>query len=315
MTLPTTIDRLEFRKALGSFVTGVTIVTTTQADGTKRGFTANSFTSVSLDPALILVCIGKTASSFPVFSGTPHFCVSILAEDQKAASSVFASKSPDKFEQVAWREAHTGSPVIDGSAAWFDCESYQVVDAGDHIILIGKVVDFGYSEAGPLGYCRGAYLTFSLSQDALAVTDSRARVGAILEHPDGVVLLRAPDGTLSLPAGTSLETASDPNNLRGLLGKLQIDNRLDFLFAVFEEAGKASGGVHIYYRGQVVGDLPAGGPVQAFPLDAIPWEKLPEEAVRSMLQRYVKERTEDAFGVYVGDSATGAVRALAPMAA
>ncbi|WP_338759697.1 flavin reductase family protein [Massilia sp. METH4] len=314
MTSPTTIDRLEFRKALGSFVTGVTIVTTTQADGTKRGFTANSFTSVSLDPALILVCIGKTASSYPVFSETSHFCVSILAEDQKPASSVFATKAADKFEQVAWHEAVTGSPVIDGAAAWFDCQSHQVIDAGDHIILLGRVVDFGYTEVSPLGYCRGAYLTFSLSQDALAATDGRAKVGAILEHQGSIVLLRGPDDTFSLPTGTSLETVSGPGSLRGLLGKLGINGQLDFLFAVYEECSKANGAVYIYYRGQVVGDLPANEAIQVVPLNDIPWEKLPDNAVRSMLKRYVKERTEDAFGVYVGDTTNGAVRSLASVA-
>lgn len=313
MTLPTIIDRQEFRKALGAFVTGVTIVTTTQADGTKRGFTANSFTSVSLDPALILVCIGKSASSYPVFSETPHFCVSILGEHQKPASSVFATKAADKFEQVAWHEARTGSPVIDGAAAWFDCETHQVIDAGDHVILIGKVVDFAHSEASPLGYCRGAYLTFSLSQEALAASGPRARVGAILEHQNGIVLLRAPDGTLGLPTGTSLENASDPNSLRGILGKLQITGQLDFLFAVFEECEKANKDLYVYYRGQVVGDLPASDAVQVLPLDAIPFDKLPDEAIRSMLQRYVKERSEDSFGVYAGDTNAGAVRSLAPL--
>jgi flavin reductase (DIM6/NTAB) family NADH-FMN oxidoreductase RutF len=172
-----TIDAMEFRKTLGAFVTGVTVVSTRQQDGTPRGFTANSFTSVSLDPALVLICIGKSAASYPVFSAAAHFSISILAEDQKQVSSLFASKAADKFEQVAWHPGLTGSPVIDGSAAWFDCETHQVVEAGDHIILIGRVVDFANTTASPLGYGRGAYLTFSLSQDALAAAGPRARVG------------------------------------------------------------------------------------------------------------------------------------------
>jgi flavin reductase (DIM6/NTAB) family NADH-FMN oxidoreductase RutF len=302
------IDAMEFRKALGAFVTGVTVVSTMQADGTPRGFTANSFTSVSLDPALILICIGKVAASYPVFSGTEHFSVSILAEDQKNVSSIFASKAADKFEQVAWHNGVTGSPIMDGSAAWFDCDTHQVVDAGDHIILIGKVVDFVNTAASPLGYGRGAYLTFSLSQDALA--NARAQVGAILEHNGGVVLLETATG-YQLPTGTRLEPASDAGSLRGVLAKLGIEAQLDFLFAVFEDPKAPSGAQQIYYRGHSVGALPQTGPVRVVPLDEIPWDKLADDAVRSMLQRFVKERCEDAFGIYIGDTESGSVQPLA----
>lgn len=135
------IDIAEFRRALGAFVTGVTVVTTIQPDGSPRGFTANSFTSVSLDPPLILVCIAKTASSYAVFSQTKHFAISVLAEDQKAVSGVFASKAADKFSQVAWHRRVTGAPVMEGAAASFDCATHEVIDAGDHIILIGRVLE------------------------------------------------------------------------------------------------------------------------------------------------------------------------------
>jgi flavin reductase (DIM6/NTAB) family NADH-FMN oxidoreductase RutF len=298
-------DVVEFRRALGAFVTGVTVVTTIQPDGSPRGFTANSFTSVSLDPALILVCIAKTASSHPVFSQTQRFAVSVLAEDQRPVSGVFASKAADKFSQVAWHVRRTGSPVVDGAAASFDCETHQVVDAGDHIILLGRVVDFAHSSATPLGYCRGAYVDFSLSQDALAATGQRAQVGAILEHPDGLVLIRTAAG-LQLPTGTRLEPLSDAGSLRGVLGGYRLNANLDFLFAVFE----AKGVTNIYYRGRVVDDGPVGGDVQYVPLYAIPWDEIRDPAVQSMLRRYVKERTEDAFGIYVGDVEKGTVQSL-----
>jgi flavin reductase (DIM6/NTAB) family NADH-FMN oxidoreductase RutF len=298
-------DLIEFRRALGAFVTGVTVVTTIQPDGTPRGFTANSFTSVSLDPALILVCIAKTASSHPVFSQTQRFAVSVLAEDQRPVSGVFASKSADKFAQVAWHPQRTGSPVMDGAAASFDCETHQVVDAGDHIILIGRVVDFTHSSATPLGYCRGAYVDFSLSQEALAATGQRAQVGAILEHARGLVLIRTASG-MQLPTGTRLEPLSDVTSLRGVLEGLKLNVNLDFLFAVFEEKGIT----HIYYRGRVVDDTPVAADVRFVPLDAIPWDEIRDPAVQSMLRRYVKERTEDAFGIYVGDVEKGTVQSL-----
>jgi flavin reductase (DIM6/NTAB) family NADH-FMN oxidoreductase RutF len=230
-------DTSEFRRALGAFVTGVTVVTTIQPDGSPRGFTANSFTSVSLDPALILVCIAKKASSHPVFSETQRFAVSVLAEDQRPVSGVFASKSADKFAQVAWHARRTGGPVMDGAAASFDCETHQVMDAGDHIILIGRVVDFTHTSATPLGYCRGVYVDFSLSQEALAATGQRAQVGAILEHPAGLVLIETASGALQLPIGTRLEPLADAARLRGVLERYRLNANLDFLFAVFEEKG------------------------------------------------------------------------------
>jgi flavin-dependent trigonelline monooxygenase, reductase component len=313
-----TFDTAEFRRALGAFVTGVTVVTTIQPDGSPRGFTANSFTSVSLDPALILVCIAKTASSYAVFSQTNQFAVSVLAEDQKPVSGVFASKAADKFAQVAWQARKTGAPVIEGAAASFDCTTHDVIDAGDHIILLGRVVDFVHTSSTPLGYCRGAYVNFSLSQDALAAAGPRAQVGAILEHPRGLVLIDTPQGP-QLPTGVKLEPASDPGSLRGVLAKLGLDVHLDFLFAVFEsnqagEHGKQlAPGVQIYYRGRVLDDASAvpNSQVRIVPLTEIPWGELRDDAVRTMLERYVKERSEDAFGIYVGDTEAGTVQTLA----
>lgn len=322
MSEATPFDPVGFRRALGAFVTGVTVVTTIQADGTPRGFTANSFTSVSLDPPLILVCIAKTASSYATFSQTTHFAVSVLAEDQKSVSGVFASKAADKFAQVAWQARATGAPVIEAAAASFDCTTHEVVDAGDHIILIGRVVDFLHTSATPLGYCRGAYVNFSLSQDALAVAGQRAQVGAILETPQGIVLLDTPEG-LQLPRAARLEPASDAGSLQGMLAALGLTAHLDFLFAVFEghspgqPAQPQGAGVQIYYRGRAsVSDRandtakhPAH--LRLVPLDQIAASDVRDSAVRSMLQRYVRERSEDTFGIYIGDHEAGTVQPLA----
>ncbi|WP_322049327.1 flavin reductase family protein [Paraburkholderia sp. J67] len=319
-----TFDAQGFRRALGAFVTGVTVVTTIQADGTPRGFTANSFTSVSLDPPLVLVCIAKSASSYGVFSQTSHFAVSVLAEDQKDVSGVFASKSTDKFAQVAWQARATGAPIMHGAAAHFDCATHEVVDAGDHIILLGRVLDFAHTGVSPLGYCRGAYVNFSLSQDAIAATaaSEHAHVGAILEHTDGIVLLETKDG-LRLPRGARLESADDPKSLRGVLARLGLVAHLDFIFAVFESNPRRDqdhdhahdedrDGVRIFYRGRVVAQRGMSAPeLHIVPLSQVPWDALSDPAERSMLERYVKERHEDAFGVYVGDSEAGTVQTLA----
>jgi flavin-dependent trigonelline monooxygenase, reductase component len=187
-----------------------------------------------------------------------------------------------------------------------------VVDAGDHIILIGRVVDFVHTSASPLGYCRGAYVNFSLSQDALAAAGTRAQVGAILEHPDGLVLVDTPQG-LQLPTGVKLDPASDPASLRGVLAQLGLDAHLDFLFAVFEAGSGKSQSVQIYYRGRVADARAVDGnrAVRIVALSEIPWDAIRDDAVRSMLERYVRERREDAFGIYVGDSEAGTVQPLA----
>jgi flavin reductase (DIM6/NTAB) family NADH-FMN oxidoreductase RutF len=96
------IDAMDLRRALGAFATGVTVVTTVDGDGNPRGFTANSFTSVSLEPPLILVCLAKRAASCPVFQVAESFAVNILSEDQKAVSSAFSSPTADRFGTVDW---------------------------------------------------------------------------------------------------------------------------------------------------------------------------------------------------------------------
>jgi (E)-2-((N-methylformamido)methylene)succinate hydrolase len=302
------IDARSFRRALGAFTTGVTVVATNQRDGGPRGFTANSFTSVSLDPPLVLVCIAKSASSYAVFSDADSFAISVLAEHQRDTSGLFASKAADKFERASWHPNASGNPVIDSAAAWFDCRKHSLVDAGDHAILIGRVTDFGDTPANPLGYCRGAYVTFGLSQAALAT--ARPRVGAILENEDGILFLANGD-RFDLPEGISLEPDSDPNSLNGALRRLGVSAQLGFLFAVFEDPRSGAGSVSVYYRGALKSPVPEAAGLRVIPFDRIPWDGLRDDAIRSMLRRYVRERTEDTFGVYIGDAERGTVQALA----
>lgn len=143
---------------LGRFVTGVTVVTTVDAQGDLRGFTANSFSSVSLDPPLVLVCLGKGASSYGAFSSCGGFAVNILADSQRDLSRIFASSGGEKFSGTPFRKGVTGSPVLEDVHAWIECTMHQRVEAGDHVILIGRVVDFGEGEGRPLTYYGGKYL-------------------------------------------------------------------------------------------------------------------------------------------------------------
>jgi len=303
-------DAGEFRRALGSFLTGVTIVTTIGAEGEPRGFTANSFTSVSLDPPLVLVCIAKKAMGHPVFSTSKCFAINILSEGQKTASGVFASKAPDKFSAVEWRSGRTGSPLLDGSVAAFDCDLDQLVDAGDHSILIGRVRDFSHNGAQPLGYCRGAYVAPGLSQEALAAAPPDMEVGAILEDEGRVLFFETADGFHELPAGRGLGTASDAKSLKGRLAASAVNAQLGFLFAVWDDTATPSR-AHVYYRGSVDAPTPGNSQVRLVDIDRIAQLRIADPAVRSMLARYARERMEDAFGVYVGNEVEGEVQPLA----
>ncbi|GJE27670.1 alpha/beta fold hydrolase [Methylobacterium organophilum] len=297
-----------FRNALGAFATGVTVVTTLQEDGEPRGFTANSFSSVSLDPPLVSICIARTASSHPVFKAAPRFAVNILAQDQRDVSGVFASKRPDKFEQVAWASGATGSPVLEGCAAWFDCRLHQVVAAGDHDILIGEVVDFDGSGRMPLGYCRGAYVEFGLAQEAVAAAARSIEVKAILEAEGEILLVEAADGTLSLPAAHHLEPLSDPTSLHGKLAELGVAAELGFLFAVYEDPGAPGAPTSIVYRGAFSG-TPGRG-TRLWPVTELADCPVRDPASRTMLERYARESRENAFGVYSGNASEGRVYAL-----
>lgn len=308
--MDTAFDATEFRRALGSFLTGVTIVTAIGPEAEPRGFTANSFTSVSLDPPLVLVCIAKQALGHTVFAASKSFAINILNESQRAASGVFASKAADKFASVDWRPGPSGSPLLDGSVATFDCDMEQLVDAGDHSILIGRVRDFAHNGAQPLGYCRGAYVNLGLSQEALAAMPPDMEVGAILEDDGRVLFFETADGVFELPAGRGLGAPDVSRSLKGRLAAKAISAQLGFLFAVWDDAANPSR-AHVYYRGTV--DAPSSGDrqIRLVEIDRIAELSIADPAVRSMLGRYVRERTEDAFGVYVGNEVEGEVRPLA----
>lgn len=154
------IEPLELRKVMGQFATGVTVITTQSADH-LFGFTANSYTSVSLDPPLILFCLHKDSQGCPIFLHNQVFAVNILAAEQMEVSNGFASKdlSPqERFGLVNYSTATTGSPIIEGAMGWLDCRLSSSIESGDHVIFIGEVVDMNYDESkGPLLYFQGGY--------------------------------------------------------------------------------------------------------------------------------------------------------------
>jgi flavin reductase (DIM6/NTAB) family NADH-FMN oxidoreductase RutF len=149
-----------FRAALGRFATGVTIVTARAPDGSLVGLTANSFNSVSLNPPLVLWSLALSAGSMQAFSRGSHYAINILASDQKALAERFASRSADRWADVAWREGMAGAPVLDGAAAVFECFNRSRYEEGDHVIFVGEVECCEYSaDADPLIYHGGRYYT------------------------------------------------------------------------------------------------------------------------------------------------------------
>lgn len=151
-------DARTLRDAMGCFATGVTVVTAMTADGVPVGLTANSFTSVSLDPPLLLVCIGNGAGCAPVLREASHFAINVLQIGQQPASNRFAGKGEDRFANTPWTSGETGAPVLTGSLSTFECSRHAVHDGGDHFILIGKVVRANFEpRRDPLLYFRGKY--------------------------------------------------------------------------------------------------------------------------------------------------------------
>ena len=155
-----------FRKALGSFATGVTIVTTIDNSpnsgaqkngGDPIGVTASSFNSVSLDPPLILWSLAKSSLSYEAFAHSGHFAVHVLAEDQSELSSRFARSQTDKWDGLDWREGTLGSPLLRDFLALFECRAHAQYDGGDHVIMLGEVVNFEMRDNAPLLFHSGAY--------------------------------------------------------------------------------------------------------------------------------------------------------------
>jgi flavin reductase (DIM6/NTAB) family NADH-FMN oxidoreductase RutF len=155
------VSQAEFRKAMGSFATGVTVITVDH-EGEVHGMTANAFTSVSLDPLLVLVCVDHRARTHAHLRAKKRFGVNVLAEDQRAISEYYAlaSATHQNAEQEAGarfeRTSH-GTPVLHGALAYLECRLHSAQDEGDHTIFIAEVEDVVVREGNPLLYFRGIY--------------------------------------------------------------------------------------------------------------------------------------------------------------
>ncbi|MHB1538956.1 MAG: flavin reductase [Solirubrobacteraceae bacterium] len=150
------------RQVLGQYPTGVCAITTREEDGSPTGFVVGSFTSVSLHPPLVAFFADRSSTSWPKIERARRFCVNVLGADHERLCRRFAAKNVDRFEGVSWRPAATGSPIIEGVVAWVDCELHSVLDAGDHHVAIGRVLELDVEASGlPLLFFQGGYGRFT----------------------------------------------------------------------------------------------------------------------------------------------------------
>ncbi|RMG52741.1 MAG: flavin reductase [Acidobacteria bacterium] len=159
------LDQQQFRQLMGRFATGVTVVTLAGENGAPYGLTVNAFTSVSLDPMLVLICIDKKVGGYELFKPGRGFAVNILAEDQEEISNRFATRDADRFARLTYRTGVTGAPILDGVLAYLECRITRAYDGGDHTIFLGEV------KAGQIEEHKSPLLFFGGRYGHLATTE------------------------------------------------------------------------------------------------------------------------------------------------
>ncbi len=299
------IDPKALRNAFGSYMTGVTVITAVTDDGEPVGFTANSFTSVSLNPPLLLVCPAKTLSSFEVFANCKHFTVNILSEDQQDISNIFAGSKEDRFNQIKWHADEQGSPVIEGALTHFSCKTDRNLEAGDHHLLIGEVLDFKANEGRGLGYASGGYFSLGLEREAAEIStqEKHVRVGVIIEH-QGKVLLSQNEGKATLPMTTADDNTNAVSTIMQFMTEKQLNAQLGAAFSVFEDSKNNIN--YIFYRATTE-SADAQGLGEFVAIDDIKQQSFVTSAIDSMMNRYAIESKNGFYGVYVGKEDSGKV--------
>ncbi|WP_406648554.1 flavin reductase family protein [Aliisedimentitalea scapharcae] len=297
-------DPRALRNAYGAFMTGVTVVTTRDGDGNPLGFTANSFSSVSLDPPLVSICLANTSRNYAAFSTAGGFAVNILSEGQKEVSNTFARPVDDRFAAVDWQFGPQGSPVFDGVSAWFDCSMFKTVEAGDHLILIGQVQAFETSTAPGLGYAQGAYVT--PAAEAKAVNNKAdLLISALIERDGKILLTDNGHGRLTLPempVGKAGATAT----LKKLIDGIGITAQPGFIYSVYEDEAREH--QHISFLCQAAEGLPSRGVFTD--LTETTLMDIADPAMCTMLERFARESRMGNFGVYYGNQIRGEVRPI-----
>ena len=283
------------RAAFARFMTGVTVVTARAASGEPVGFTANSFTSVSLEPPLLLVCPGRHLSRFAVFASAPSFGVSILAEGQEEVSNLFASGKGDRFAHCDWDAGARDVPLISGRSAGFACAVHDRIEAGDHLILIGRIEAFDCSDTRGLGYGPSGYFSLGKEREVVSATAVRTRASVLLDDGRCVYLTGSGDlPTAEAPPGDDPLAA-----LRSALAARGIAAEPGVVYSIYDEE---DGARRLVFRAHLA--APPEGLV-AHPIGGLNALTVPDPAVHSMLSRFETEFRNQSFGLYVGDNLRG----------
>ena len=291
------------RDAFGAYMTGVTVVTARAQGGAAVGFTANSFSSVSLDPPLLLVCPGKFLSSYEAFATCTRFAVSVLAEGQEDIATVFAGSRDDRFAQVAHSANLHGVPVIDGAVAQFSCTTHRVIDAGDHCILLGEVADVTQMQRPGLGYASGRFFSLATERAALDHAPGLTVAGAIIEDGDTVWLEKTQHGFRPIECAHK-DRGALLDQLRGRLLEMGVTATLEQAYSVFDDTARRT---HFSYF-LAEGKGTAGrSDMRAIPIADLPGLTYTSPAIRTMMLRFGLEARSRSFGLYFGDTEEGAV--------
>jgi len=297
----TQIDPRALRDAFGAFMTGVTVVTAHDGDGHPLGFTANSFTSVSLDPPLVLVCLANSSRNYVALSKAKGFAVNILSETQVDVSNTFARPVEDRFAAVDWHPGPHGSPVFEGVSAWFDCSMFNTVEAGDHLILIGKVEAFENTPHPGLGYARGAYVTPAAEAEALS-RSTHLRISALIEHGGKVLLMDDGEGRLTLPE-TDVGKEGASAALARLIAQSGTNAEPGFIYSVYEDDARET--QHISFLCQAGNDTASEGLFTELTKSTL--MSVADPVICTMLERFASESRMGNFGVYFGNQVTGKI--------
>ena len=303
------LDPRSLRDAFGCFMTGVTVVTTHDNANNPLGFTANSFSSVSLDPPLVSVCLSNSSANYDVLVNADRFAINILSEKQKEVSNTFARPVDDRFASVNWDKGPHGSPILEGVSAWFDCSSFKQVEAGDHVILIGKVEAFEANAFPGLGYSRGAYVTPAMEAEAFSQRTDVV-VSALIEKSGSVFFYDNGNGTLALPS-SMVDKSGATATLQTLIDQSEVSATPGFVYAVFEDLEHEQQHISFLCKAsqyQASKTTPDKGVFRPLTADTI--SKVQHQAMQIMLERFARESKLGNYGVYIGNQNSGEVRPI-----
>ena len=294
----TTEQAHNLRAAFGTFITGVTVVSALGESGTLAGFTANSYTSVSLQPPLLLVCPAKAMGCFPVFASCSHFAVSILAAEQQQVANVFANSRAPRFAQVDWHRDQFGTPIISGASASFSCSVQQCVEAGDHVVLIGKVENHQHSGKPGLGYAVGNYFSLDREHRSAEFADSeKLMLGALIER-QGRILLQPSVTGLQPPTWRAQASVGARRVVVDSCHKAGLRIKLGATYEVFELGSNT----YIYYLAQAADGEGSTNLGAYYAYEQLPKLTYTSDVLRAMLLRYAAQHQEQgAFKSYLGD--------------